>query len=311
MNIGKQLLLLAFVTTSVACSNDEGGEAPLNASTPPMQPGENVNIDDPTLVALDNSPVSPGEAMKLVWSEEFDADALDPETWFFDHGDGSQYGIPGWGNNELQWYLPDNAQLEDGKLVITIRNEPTNGKDYSSARIDTRDRFAVRYGRIEARIRLPKGQGLWPAFWMLPLENTYGTWAASGEIDIMESVNPGAEGGNIIHGTIHHGARHPANQYAGAEYHVPADPTENFHVYAVEWDPTEIRWYVDDVLYSTQNEWSTTDAEYPAPFDQPFYLLLNVAVGGDWPGLDVDSASLPATMEVDYIRVYSGETGNS
>ena len=144
--------------------------------------------------------VRPGDTLTLVWSDEFDALQLDPETWFFETGDGSQYGIPGWGNNELQWYLPNSAQLENGKLVITAREEASNGKSYTSARINTRDRFALRYGRIEARIRLPGGQGIWPAFWMLPQDNVYGGWAASGEIDIMEYVSRFP---NEVFGTIH------------------------------------------------------------------------------------------------------------
>ena len=116
----------------------------------------------------DNTAVTQGGALNLVWSDEFDGAQLDPEVWFFESGDGSQYGIPGWGNNELQWYLPDSAELSNGLLIITARNESQNGKKYTSARLNTRDRFAFRYGRIEARMRLPGGQGVWPAFWLLP-----------------------------------------------------------------------------------------------------------------------------------------------
>jgi beta-glucanase (GH16 family) len=275
--------------------------------SPPPPPTGNVNINNPTLTVADNLEVSPGDALTLVWSDEFDAAQLDPETWFFEDGDGSQYGIPGWGNNELQWYLADSAQLQNGMLVITAREESSNGKDYTSARLNTRDRFAFRYGRIEARIRLPGGQGIWPAFWMLPQDDTYGGWAASGEIDIMEAVNLGASGGNTVHGTIHYGGAWPANVFTGSAYVVPADATTEFHVYAVEWDETEIRWYVDDVLYAMQNSWSTTAAAFPAPFDQPFYILLNVAVGGNWPGAPDANTVFPVTMEVDYVRVYQGE----
>ena len=280
--------------------------APPQPPPPPTQ-ADNVNISNPTLTVADNDEVSPGDALTLVWSDEFDAAQLDPEVWFFENGDGSQYGIPGWGNNELQWYLPNSAQLENGMLVITAREEASNGRDYTSARLNTRDRFAFRYGRIEARIRLPGGQGIWPAFWMLPQDDTYGGWAASGELDIMEAINLGASGGNTVHGTIHYGGAWPANVFTGDSYVVPADATTEFHVYAVEWDQTEIRWYVDDVLYSMQNAWSTTAAAFPAPFDQPFHILLNVAVGGNWPGSPDASTEFPVTMEVDYVRVYEGE----
>ena len=244
--------------------------------------------------------------MQLVWSDEFDGAQLDPQKWYFETGDGSQYGIPGWGNNELQWYLVDSSQLDNGVLRITARRESSNGKSYTSARISTRDRFAFRYGRIEARIRLPGGQGIWPAFWLLPQDEAYGGWASSGEIDIMEAVNLGASGGNTVHGTIHYGGNWPDNVQTGEQYVVPTDATGNFHVYALEWDAAELRWYVDDVLYSMQNYWYTPSANFPAPFDQPFYVLLNVAVGGNFPGAPDGATSFPVSMEVDYLRVYSG-----
>lgn len=309
-------LLLALATVLagiVACSggsSGSGGGAPNNppvSSPPPPPTAINVNTPNPTLTTADNFAVSPGDTLTLVWSDEFDAAVLDPETWFFEEGDGSQYGIPGWGNNELQWYLPDSALIDNGKLVITARKEVSNDRNYTSARINTRDRFAFRYGRIEARIQLPGGQGIWPAFWMLPQDNVYGGWAASGEIDIMEAVNLGEAGSNLVHGTIHYGGEWPGNTYSGNEYVVPANATENFHVYAIEWDPTEIRWYVDDVLYSMQNNWSSSAAAFPAPFDQHFHILFNVAVGGNWPGEPNSNTVFPVTMEVDYVRVYSGE----
>jgi beta-glucanase (GH16 family) len=268
-----------------------------------------VNITNPTLTVADNFDVSPGDTLTLVWSDEFDATQLDPEVWFFESGDGSQYGIPGWGNNELQWYLENSAELRDGMLVITARQESAGGKNYTSARINTRDRFAFRYGRIEARIRFPEGQGIWPAFWMLPQDDVYGTWAASGEIDIVEAVNLGGTGGNSVFGTIHYGGEFPANQSSSNNYLVPTSATTEFHTYALEWDSAvpEMRWYVDDVLFSTQNSWSSTGAPYPAPFNENFYILLNVAVGGNFPGAPNSSTVFPVEMEVDYVRVYSGE----
>jgi beta-glucanase (GH16 family) len=302
---------LVAVFTLSACGG--GGSSPPVASPPPPPPPpppaavENVNIDNPTLTAVDNFDVSPGDTLTLVWADEFDAARLDPEVWFFENGDGSQYGIPGWGNNELQWYLEDSAELRDGMLVITAREESVGGKNYSSARLNTRDRFAFKYGRIEARIRFPGGQGIWPAFWMLPQDDVYGTWAASGEIDIVEAVNLGGSGGNTVFGTIHFGGEFPANVFAGNEYLVPTDATAEFHNYALEWDAAEMRWYVDDILYSTQNSWSTAAAPFPAPFDERFYILFNVAVGGNLPGAPGAATQFPVTMEVDYVRVYSGE----
>ena len=157
----RRTLLLAAAVSLAACGGSGGGDSspPVTSPPPPPPPPPtgNVNIDNPTLTVSDNLDVTSGDPQSwtLVWSDEFDAAQLDPEVWFFENGDGSQYGIPGWGNNELQWYLEDSAELRDGKLVITARQESAGGKSYTSARINTRDRFAFRYGRIEARIRLP------------------------------------------------------------------------------------------------------------------------------------------------------------
>ena len=299
-------LLPTIVLISVAACGDGGGSNNPPMNRPPPLSGFNVNITNPTLTVADNFEVSPGDTLTLVWSDEFDAAQLDPEIWYFEEGDGSQYGIPGWGNNELQWYIPDNAELSNGMLIITARRESSNGKNYTSARLTTRDRFAFRYGRIEARIRLPGGQGIWPAFWLLPQDDVYGTWAASGEVDVMEAVNLGASGGNSIYGTIHYGGEWPDNQSSGADYLVASDATAEFHDYALEWDSSQMRWYVDDVLYQVQNSWSSASAPFPAPFDQTFHILFNVAVGGNWPGAPGAGTVLPTVMEVDFVRVYSG-----
>ena len=300
----------AILAVAAGCGGGGSGDTHVMVPPPPTTnppPTGNVNISNPTLTTANNNEVSPGDTLTLVWSDEFDAVQLDPEAWYFESGDGSQYGIPGWGNNELQWYLPDNASLEGGLLMVEARAESSNGRDYTSARIHTRDRFALRYGRVEARIRLPGGQGIWPAFWMLPQADQYGTWAASGEIDVMEAVNLGGSGGNNVHGTIHYGGEWPNNVQSGEAYVVPANATTGFHTYAVEWDASEIRWYVDGVLYAMQNSWYSTGGSFPAPFDQHFYILLNVAVGGNWPGNPDASTAFPVVMEIDWVRVYSGE----
>ena len=314
-----KVLLVGMAVSMVACGGGGGGggsppptASPPPPSSPPPPPAAvvNINIDNPTLEERDlvgaNHDVP--ESWELVWSDEFDAAQLDPEVWFFENGDGSQYGIPGWGNNELQWYLEDSAELRDGMLVITAREESVGGKNYTSARLNTRDRFAFKYGRIEARIRLPGGQGLWPAFWMLPQDDVYGTWAASGEIDIVEAVNLGGTGGNNVFGTIHYGGEFPDNTSSTNDggYPVSGDPSAEFHTYALEWDTTEMRWYVDDTLYSMQNDWFTDGVPFPAPFDERFYILFNVAVGGNFPGAPNSTTEFPVSMEVDYVRVYSG-----
>ena len=306
-NAGVRCALIALLVLLASCGGGGQSDASPPLPPPPPPPGPvNVNIANPTLTVANNSPVTPGGALRLVWSDEFNAARLDPEAWYFESGDGSQYGIPGWGNKELQWYLPDSAELRNGTLVITARKESQSGKSYTSARINTRDRFAFRHGRIEARIRMPKGQGLWPAFWLLPQDNAYGTWAASGEIDIVEATNPGATGGNTIYGTLHYGGQFPNNVLSGEQYGVATDVTADFHTYVLEWDPAEIRWYVDSILFAVRNTWFTTAAPFPAPFDQRFYILLNLAVGGNFPGPPDASTVFPVTMEVDYVRVYSG-----
>ena len=202
----------------------------------------------------------------------------------------------GWGNNELQYYLPDNAQLVNGVLEITARRETIEGSNYTSARLNTEDRFAFKYGRIEASIKLPEGQGIWPAFWMLSQDSPYGTWAATGEIDIMEAVNLGGTGGNDIYGTIHYGGEFPQNTFTGETYTPSVNVSEDFHTYALEWDEFEMRWYFDDQLYAMQNFWFSSAAPYPAPFDQPFHILLNVAVGGSFPGSPDGTTPFPVTM---------------
>ena len=318
---------LATLVALSACTQEDRDQPleqvqPIDIPVADTTTRTNFNIDNPTLEIPTTFPVSDGDLLTLVWSDEFDGAQLDPETWFFESGDGSDFvgdggitGLPsGWGNNELQWYLPDNAQLENGVLKITARRETVGDFGYTSARITTRDRFAFKYGRIEASIKFPSGQGLWPAFWMLSQDSPYGSWAATGEIDIVEAANldgqpgpGGVGGGNNIFGTIHYGGEFPANEFSSVDYTPSEDVTGGFNTYALEWDEFEIRWYFNGILYAVQNSWFSTAAPYPAPFDQPFHILLNLAVGGDLPGAPNGSTPFPATMEVDWVRVYSGE----
>lgn len=237
---------------------------------------------------------------RLVWADEFEGPDIDPEKW-------EHQVFPGVasGNNELQHYTdrPVNSFIRDGRLVIRAIREDYKDHDYTSARLHTRGRFSFLYGRVEGRIRIPSTVGIWPAFWMMPEESVYGIWPRSGEIDIMESVNIADE----VYGTIHFG--NPTHQHTGNPYRLAprGEPvrlfSDDFHVYAMEWDPTEIRWYVNGEHYSTMNRW-TAPAPYPAPFDQEFHLLLNVAVGGNWPGSPDETSVFPQEMEVDWVRVY-------
>lgn len=241
---------------------------------------------------------------ELVWADEFDGASLDLTKWSYMIGDGCDINLCGWGNNERQYYKEGNVTVANGVLTIEAREERTKGSAYSSGRIRSLGKGDFTFGRIEARMKLPGTQGIWPAFWMLPSEEQYGVWAASGEIDIMEAVNLGGAGGNTVHGTLHYGGSWPNNVYTGMGFEPSTSVTENFHEYAVEWEPGEIRWYVDGALYQTQNDWYTENGAFPAPFDQDFHILLNVAVGGEWPGDPDTTTLLPQQMVVDYVRVY-------
>lgn len=245
-----------------------------------------------------------------MWNDEFDDNVIDPTKWTYDLGDGTAVGNPGWGNNELEYYTndPKNVKEQDGKLVITARKEAVDGKPYTSTRIKTNGLYSKMYGKFEIRAKAPAGKGLWPAIWMLPENYVYGTWAASGELDIMEGWGSRP---NVVAGTIHYGSQWPDNVYSGKEYVLPGNSTiEDFHTYSIEWEPGEIRWYVDGVLYSTKNDWySKSNGQpavnaYPAPFNQKFHLLMNLAVGGNFDGDPTDETVFPSSMEIDYVRIY-------
>lgn len=237
----------------------------------------------------------------VVWSDEFNGTALDVSKWNYQTGDGCAEGICGWGNNELQSYQQENVVVSDGTLKITARKERKRGSAYTSGRINTKGKADFTYGRFEALIKLPYGDGLWPAFWMLSTDEPYGGWPQSGEIDIMEFV---ASKPDETLGYIHYGDPYPNNQNQGNTYKLAqGNFPDGYHEFALEWEPGEIRWFVDGILFSVKR---TEDLEpYAWPFDHNFHFLLNVAVGGNLGG-PVDDSMLPATMEVDYVRVLDG-----
>ncbi len=241
---------------------------------------------------------------EMTFEDNFDGTQLDLTKWQFQLGTGQSEGLTLWGNNEQQYYLAENAAVENGLLIIYARQEAKGGVPYTSARLCTRDLFSQCYGRFEARIRLPKGEGFWPGFWLMPQDEVYGPWAASGEIDIMEAKGrlPG-----LTYHTIHFGGSWPDNTHIGKSYILPEGTAEEFHVYALEWDDKELRWYVDDVLAAKQRLWNTSGHAFPAPFDQPFYMILNLAVGGNFDQNRMPGSmggQLEAQMDVDYVRVY-------
>jgi endo-1,4-beta-xylanase len=239
---------------------------------------------------------------QLVWSDEFDGPAIDRSKWEYQIGNGSG----GWGNKEKEYYTDrsENSRIEDGKLVIEARNDNYQPPySYTSARMRTKYKGDWTYGRFEFRAKLPKGQGVWPAIWMMPTDDFYGTWAASGEIDIMEYLGHQT---NKVYGTLHYGGEWPNNRSSGTSYVLPSgDFSDDFHLFRLEWEPGVMRWYVDDVLYQTQPppQWYTK-VPFPAPFDKRFHLIMNLAVGGNWPGYPDSTTQFPQRLEVDYVRVY-------
>ncbi|MGE7824022.1 RICIN domain-containing protein [Paenibacillus sp. NPDC093718] len=246
-------------------------------------------------------PVNKGDAApnwNLVWSDEFNGTSLNRAYWTPEIGTGSG----GWGNNELQYYTDraQNVQVTGGNLVITAQKESYGGMNYTSARLKTQDLKSFTYGKVEARIKLPSGQGLWPAFWMLGSNISSVGWPKSGEIDIMERVNHNS----YVNGTVHWDAGGHA-EYGRVSGNLDFS---QFHVYSIEWDSKYIRWFVDGQQFNEfyiENGTGNTEE-----FQRPFFILLNLAVGGNWPGSPNNSTPFPSQMLVDYVRVYQ-DTGAS
>ncbi len=232
----------------------------------------------------------------LVWSDEFDGEVLDASSWTYEMGNGCNKDLCGWGNNELQSYSdqPENIKLEDGKLIITALEEP-----YTSARIITQDKREYKWGRIDIRAKLPKGQGIWPAIWMLGENINEVSWPACGEIDIMELVGHTP---NISHGTAHWGNSGEGSQFQGSSFSLSQDFADQYHVFTLLWKNNSMQWHVDETLFHTITTDNTQGFNYP--FNNEFFFIMNVAIGGNWPGEPDETTVFPQTMEVDYIRVF-------
>ena len=239
----------------------------------------------------------------LLWNDEFSGGTLDETKWNYEPHE------PGWTNEELQEYTTstDNVFLRDGKLVIKAVKSDKNGRDYyTSGKVTGQNKTDFTYGKVVVSAKVPEGQGLWPAIWMMPKdESYYGQWPKCGEVDIMEVL------GNDVrtaYGTIHFGEPH--GEVQGTYGLTSGSYADSFHEYSVEWEPGEIRWYIDGELYHSANDWFTAEQgkdekPYPAPFDQPFFVQMNLAVGGTWPGNpDASTDFDKAEFEIDYVRVY-------
>lgn len=288
-----------------------------NAPRPDVTDQEDIEIGTPSNPAIDG--------MTLVWQDEFNGTQLDTGKWSYETGyyisdDPNSWG---WGNAELEHYTnsEQNVFVQNGILNIRALNEPKSFPQdpnryaqYSSGKINTKDHFTFQYGRVDFRAKLPTGNGIWPALWMLPEDSVYGAWAASGEIDVMEAKGrlPGTTSG-----AVHFGGQWPVNRYLAGEYYFPEGQTfaNDYHVYTLIWEEDNFKWYVDGKFFFkvTRDQWYSVAAPNNpnAPFDQPFYIIMNLAVGGHFDGgLAPSPSDIPATMQVDYVRVYNaGSTG--
>lgn len=261
-----------------------------------------VSTPEPTATPVPPTPIPTATPLpweragwNILWHDEFDGPELDLANWTFDLGGN------GWGNSELQNYSnrPENVRIENGMLVIEARKETELSKGlYSSARIKTQGLQAFQYGRIEARMKLPQGKGIWPAFWMLGENFNKAGWPGSGEIDILEYIGKTPD---TIYATVH-APGYSGAKGVGSKLVVNAETLKNdFHVYAIEWQENEIRWLFDDQEY-----FKLTPQDVPGEwiFDHPFFLILNLAVGGGWPGYPDSTTPFPQFLTVDYVRVY-------
>ena len=238
-------------------------------------------------------PGKDGVSWELIWRDEFDGPELNSENWV------AEIGAGGWGNNEWQFYTDreENARIENGVLIIEAHQEEYKGSNYTSARLKTQQLHNWTYGRIEARMKLPTGQGVWSAFWMLGEDIVSVGWPRSGEIDIMENIGES----HTVYGTVH-GPWYSGGDGIGSSLTVTGEALhDDFHIYAIEWQPGKIRWYVDDSLFNI-----ITDDQVPGAwvYDHPFFILLNLAIGGNWPGYPDETTQFPQQLQVDYVRVY-------
>ncbi len=310
------LLLLPVILTATSCdiSFNIGGTG---SSSPSSEAESDLPDDseeeDSGYESEDEEPSDESTSVHqsgwiLSWSDEFEGTSLNTGNWEYMLGDGSSYGIQGWGNSEEQYYKSDNATVEDGNLVITAKRESYGGYSYTSARIRSKGKVTTTYGKIEARIKLPSGTGLWPAFWMLPESNYENQgWPHNGEIDIMEARGRVT---NQSSSALHYSDDSNNHTWQTATNYLGFGTIEEYHVYGVEWTRESMIFYCDDnqFLTVTSDQWQTNaySSSNDGPFDQPFHILINMAVGGSFDSYNSpDSSFQSASMYVDYVRIYN------
>jgi len=297
----QEIVSIEIVTDSLK-EGDEDFEVilsnPVNATLEVSKATGIIRNEDTFLAGSDDGYITPDAyaGMTLVWQDEFNGTEIDTDNWTHEIGTGDW----GWGNNELQYYTDrsDNSFISNGKLVIEAKDESFSGSDYTSARMVTFGKKEFIYGRIDIRAKLPEGQGIWPAIWMLG-NNIYSDgWPACGEIDIMEMVGHEA---TKIHGTAHVGYEPPSTPYGGSYSLGTEKYKEEFHVFSIIWEEDQVKWLMDDNPFHTINK-NQIGAVYP--FNNNFFFILNIAVGGNWPGSPDGSTVFPQRMFIDYIRVF-------
>jgi beta-glucanase (GH16 family) len=258
-----------------------------------------ITNDDTKVVTGDAGFTTPNTypGLTLTWADEFNGAALNQANWNFETGDGCPNC--GWGNNELEYYTNgDNLSLQSGKLIIEARDESIGGKNFTSSRITTKNKKFFKFGRIDIRAKAPEGQGIWPALWMMPQENKYGGWPSSGEMDIMELL--GHEP-NKLYSTVHFGPG-PGSRNISKSTISPAPLSNEFHVYSVIWEEDKMQFMLDNVGYNTILKADLGGNNYP--FNETFFFIFNVAVGGNWPGSPNATTYFPQWLAVDYVRVF-------
>ena len=259
-----------------------------------------VHIADDDPVSIEQGYTTPMEyeGYELVWNDEFEGNSLNTNNWVFEIGDGCPH-LCGWGNNELQFYRSENAWVSDGVLTIEARKQSWANRNYTSARLKTQGKQSFQYGRIDIRALLPRGQGIWPALWMLGDDITSVGWPKCGEIDIMEMIGGGAGRDNRVYGTLHWDNN--GHVYTGGSYTLPSGIFANeYHVFSIIWDEQSIKWFVNDIQYHEIN----ITPSHMTEFHQGHFLIFNVAVGGIWPGNPNETTIFPQQMKVDYVRVF-------
>lgn len=261
-----------------------------------------IRNDDTKILITDNGYKAPTtyDGYTLAWQDEFDGTSLNTANWAHQDGDGCP-NVCGWGNNELEWYTsrPENLFFQDGFMVIAALKETYSGKNYTSSKILSQNKKTVKFGRIDFRAKLPKGQGIWPAFWMLP-NNPSAGWPVSGEIDIMENV--GKDPKTTV-GTLHYGPGPGSTQYSRSTT-IGNDLGDEFHVYSLEWKEDEIKWFLDGTLFSTAKRSDLMLGGTAYPFNSDFFFIINLAVGGNWPGAPDATTVFPQYYVIDYVRLY-------